>query len=64
LDYLLVYPQPGLAAIQVTPFHVNADYPYMYMAITDSVHRSSDHDPLRAQFELLQQLVYLPLTMR
>lgn len=64
LDNVLLAPQPSLIAYQVSPLHVNADFPVMYTNVYDSVHRSSDHDPLNVQFLLLEQKVFLPILVR
>jgi predicted extracellular nuclease len=64
LDHLLIYPSPWLAPVEVTPLHANADYPYMYLTVTESIHRSSDHDPLQARFQILSQAIYMPLVSR
>jgi hypothetical protein len=36
----------------------------MYLTVTESIHRSSDHDPLQARFQILSQAIYMPLVSR
>jgi Endonuclease/Exonuclease/phosphatase family len=64
LDYVLVSLQPSLSPGIVNPLNINADYPYEYMSIEDSYHRSSDHDLLLVDFFAMDYLTYLPLVSR
>jgi hypothetical protein len=63
LDHILVRLDTTLKPTLVSPVHINADYPYAYKSITESVHRSSDHDPVLAAFSNSFQENYLPLTL-
>jgi predicted extracellular nuclease len=64
LDYLLLYPQPTLLPVSVTPVHINADYPVSYLGDIDTPHRSSDHDPIVVSFTPVEPTVYLPVVRR
>jgi hypothetical protein len=64
LDHVLVRSVPGLVPLAVTPAHVNADYPYAAMKDGETVHRSSDHDPVAVEFGRFDHLRYLPLVVR
>jgi hypothetical protein len=64
LDHILTPFQPGLVPLAVTPLHINADYPYAFTAVSDSMQRSSDHDALLAQFGIFGNICYLPLVSR
>jgi len=64
LDYLLIFPQTKLVPLQANILHVNSDFPYMYLGITDSIHRSSDHDPVSSLFQVMTDSVYLPFASR
>lgn len=46
LDHMLISPAMALHVAQVDPVHINADYPYPQQTSADSVHHSSDHDPV------------------
>lgn len=61
IDHILMLPHPAYATVQVDFFPINADFPNMYISNSNSIHRSSDHDPLRATFRLMKYLNYLPL---
>jgi predicted extracellular nuclease len=61
LDYVLAHLPHQIAAANITPVHINADYPYVFSSVNGSHHRSSDHDPLLVQFKIRQHLVYLPV---
>jgi uncharacterized protein len=61
MDYVLWYPQPDLMLWSIAPAPINADYPYEYNGKTDSLHRCSDHDPLRVDFAPPRARIFLPL---
>ncbi|GAB4470118.1 MAG: ExeM/NucH family extracellular endonuclease [Anaerolineales bacterium] len=63
VDYLFLDPGKGLNASQVTPLHLNADYPYPWTERDDTPIRASDHDLWQAVFYFPYQN-YLPLTIR
>jgi predicted extracellular nuclease len=44
IDYLFLEPGKGLQADQITPLHLNADYPYVWTSRDDTPIRASDHD--------------------
>ena len=46
LDHILVSPAMLAHVAQVDPVHINADYPYPEQTDANSVHHSSDHDPV------------------
>ena len=64
LDYVLVCLQPSLFPGTVNPLHINTDFPYMYMNVADSFHRSSDHDLLQVDFIAMDYLRNFPLVFR
>ncbi len=64
LDYILFSPQPNLIPSLIQPIHINADYPYSYISLSDSVHLSSDHDPLLVGFAPAVASAYLPVLLR
>jgi predicted extracellular nuclease len=64
LDYVLWYPHPSLFPCMVQPAHINADYPYEYVGVTGSLHRSSDHDSLRVDFCALRAKLFLPAILK
>jgi len=64
LDYILYFPRPNLIPSQIQPIHINADYPYYFTGLSDSIHRSSDHDPLLFSFALAASKTYLPVILR
>jgi len=61
LDHVLIRMDSSLKPTFISPVHINADFPYTYKSITDSAHRSSDHDPVLAAFNNYGQDQYLPL---
>ena len=61
LDHVLFSLTPPLAAVGVTPVHINADYPAVFAGVSASFYRSSDHDPVLVEFKLLDHLSFLPL---
>lgn len=61
LDHVLIRMDSSLKPTFISPVHINADFPYTYKSITDSAHRSSDHDPVLAAFSNYGQDQYLPL---
>ena len=61
LDHVLARWQPPFSPVRISPIHVNADYPDDFSAVGDSLYRSSDHDPVLAQFRWFDQVTYLPL---
>jgi len=61
LDHVLIRMDSSLKPKFISPVHINADFPYTYKSITDSAHRSSDHDPVLAAFSNYGQDQYLPL---
>ncbi len=64
LDYVLLYPQPTLLPVSVTPVHINADFPASYLDDIDTPQRSSDHDPIVVNFTPVEPTVFLPLVRR
>jgi hypothetical protein len=64
LDYVLVRPDLDWGPLSAIPVHINADYPYDDMGDTESVHRSSDHDPFLVWFGPFGGRAYLPLVRR
>jgi len=64
LDYILFTPQINLIPFFIQPIHINADYPYVYTGQSDSVYRSSDHDPLLVAFAPAVSTAFLPLILR
>ncbi|MEZ4711695.1 MAG: endonuclease/exonuclease/phosphatase family protein [Caldilineaceae bacterium] len=46
LDHILISPAMLPHVAQVDPVHINADYPYPQQTDANSVHHSSDHDPV------------------
>ena len=46
LDHLLIAPSLVPMLAEVDPVHINADYPYPLTTDSQSVHHSSDHDPV------------------
>lgn len=61
LDHILVKTGPNLSIRKISPVHINADYPYSYKSNTETVHRSSDHDPVLVDFIYYEEEIYLPL---
>ena len=61
LDHVMVRFDSRLKADVVSTVHVNADYPYAYKSITESTHRSSDHDPVILSLNWYGLERYLPL---
>lgn len=61
LDHILVHLSPQLRLAAFVPLHVNADYPIVFEQVGGTFYRSSDHDPLLAQFRLTNNTIYLPL---
>ena len=64
LDYILFSPRSNLIPFLIQPIHINADYPYSYTGLSDSVYRSSDHDPLLVAFAPAVSTVFLPVILR
>jgi hypothetical protein len=62
LDYVLIV-QGGQIGARTLPLHINADFPSVFEQVADSIYRSSDHDPQRADFYWLPENVYLPLAV-
>lgn len=46
LDHILVTANMAHEIAEVDPVHINADYPYPLLLDRESVHHSSDHDPV------------------
>jgi predicted extracellular nuclease len=61
LDYILLSPSLNNQIVTIHSIHMNADYPDIYAEQADSLHRSSDHDPLVMQLSLAEAFSYLPL---
>jgi predicted extracellular nuclease len=64
LDDILFIPQLSLAPGAVEAVHINADFPYSFMGDINSFHRSSDHDPVVADFIPILASNYLPVVIR
>ena len=64
LDYILDVPDPRFGTALVKPMHINADYPTVFSGIAGTVYRSSDHDPLWADFVFLTDFIYLPIVQK
>jgi hypothetical protein len=64
LDYVLARLQPPLAPGTVNAEHINADFPFMYTGIDDSMTRSSDHDPVLSDIVMLDYSCFFPLIAR
>jgi predicted extracellular nuclease len=61
LDHVLVRLEPGLVPVEIIPTHINSDFPIVYKSMNDTVHRSSDHDPVLVQFVFNGNLTFMPL---
>ncbi len=61
LDHILVSPNLNNQIVSIHSIHMNADYPNVYAEQADSLHRSSDHDPLVMQLSMATGFAYLPL---
>ncbi len=46
LDHMLMTPNMTSAFAGASPLHINADFPYPAVTDRDSLHHSSDHDPV------------------
>lgn len=64
LDYIFWLASPIWSPTQVYPAPINADFPESYSRETESVHRSSDHDPLLVHFNPVETWTWLPLVVR
>lgn len=66
LDHVLFTATPGYMLLQAIPVHINADFPYSFWGDANSLHRSSDHDPVLAIFawQDFSTHLYLPLVAR
>ncbi len=64
LDDILFIPQELLAPGAVEAVHINSDFPYSFMGEIYSSHRSSDHDPVVADFIPILTSNYLPIVNR
>ena len=64
LDGILYLPGIPLAPVQVSAVHINVDYPYSYSSVNGTSIRSSDHEPLLADFIQVTPITFLPLSAR
>lgn len=64
LDTILVRPAFGLAVTQVVIFHYNADYPGILGAMSETLLRSSDHDPVAVVFQPLVKQLFMPISIK
>jgi len=64
LDHILVRMQKNLRNFGLIPSHINADYPVNFAYDGESIHRSSDHDPVMFRFAISDNQLYLPMTFR
>ncbi len=66
LDHVLFTATPGYIVQEVTPMHINADFPYTFWGDANTVHRSSDHDPVLVIFawQDFSAILYLPFVAR
>lgn len=60
LDHILVGLNLPLACVAVETFPINADYPVTFNGVNDSLHRSSDHDPLVIRLKALEFSLFMP----
>jgi hypothetical protein len=64
LDHALVCMHLGFAPVEFNLKHINADYPFVYESVDNSVIRSSDHDLLLMRFDEIEKVNNLPLVLR
>ena len=64
LDYILVNAALATNWVDVQVVHINADYPFIYRGFDGIFYRSSDHDPVLANYKFLPYRVNLPLLNR
>lgn len=64
LDYIFWAPSPAWSPTEVYPAPINADFPTSMAGDIESVHRSSDHDPLLVHFNPAQIQGWMPLIVR
>ncbi len=64
LDYILLRAQLPLVPAQIQAAHINADYPVSWGQDSETVFRSSDHDPLWVELLSVTPQSYLPLVSR
>jgi predicted extracellular nuclease len=64
LDYALVRTAPSLYPLTIQYKPINSDYPEEFSGDSDSIHRSSDHDPMLVTFAYFRFFEYIPLILR
>jgi hypothetical protein len=64
LDHNMISPMLHDEFTHIHPHHINVDYPAIYEGIAETVHRSSDHEPVVAHFTVYPYKFDLSLESR